>query len=340
MAERETEMFLLKNKLLTFTVLGLVMLAGAAVPALALQIITPADGALLESPGHLIIKAGDKPAIDGLTIEINGVKSDIIPISASDYRKMFRDLLILQAEFDPGESRLIVEGYEGSRKVAEARAQVYLRSEYDVPPARYRTLPFHLAEREALCTGCHHNLKPTAQELAEPSPVSHPCATCHGKLIDRKHVHGPAGVYECTSCHDTGSKPAKYAVPDREGAFCLDCHQDKYDDFRKSKRMHGPVEVKQCLVCHDPHASDTLAQIRGKVNASCLRCHSTVQSGQHVVRGFSGQLHPLEGLVNPSDPSKPLNCASCHEPHAANLPAYLRGTGASTMVFCRRCHNK
>lgn len=310
------------------------------VPAQALQILTPADGALLESSGHLIIKAGETPAIDGLAVDINGVKSDIISISAPDYRKMFKDLLILQADFDRGENKVLVEGYAGGRRVAEARIQVYLRSEYDTPPAKYRELPFHSADREALCAGCHHNLKPTSAELGEPSPLNHPCATCHGKIIDFKHVHGPAGVFECTSCHDPDSKPAKYAVPDRVGAFCLDCHQDKYDDFRKAKRIHGPVEAKQCLACHDPHASDTLAQVRGKVNASCLRCHARVESGQHVVRGFSGQLHPLEGPVNPSDPTRPLNCASCHEPHAANLPSYLRGESTNQVIFCRRCHNK
>jgi predicted CXXCH cytochrome family protein len=329
-----------RPKYVIITIICLLTAILSVADARALQIVTPSDGALLENSGHLIIKAGDTPPIDGLSVDINGVKSDIISIAAPDYRKLFKDLLILQADFDPGENTVVVEGYAGGRRVAEARIQVYLRGEYNTPPARYRELPFHLAEREALCGGCHHNLKPTPQELAEPSPVNHPCASCHGKLIDRKHVHGPAGVFECTSCHDVASKPAKYAVPDRDGAFCLDCHQDKYDDFRKAKRMHGPVEVKQCLVCHDPHASDSLAQIRGNVNASCLRCHASLASGQHVVRGFSGQLHPLEGLVNPSDPSKPLNCASCHEPHSADLPAYLRGTGSSTMVFCRRCHNK
>lgn len=329
-----------KPKLLLIMVAGLLAAILTAAPARALQIVTPTDGALLEDSGHLIIKAGDTPPLDGLVIDINGVKSDIISISSPDYRKMFKDLLILQADFDAGENKIVVEGYSGTKRVAEARVQVYLRGEFDTPPARYRTSPFHIAEREALCDGCHHNLKPTAAELSEPSLVNHPCATCHGKIIDRKHVHGPAGVFECTSCHDSSSKPAKYAVPDRDGAFCLDCHQDKYDDFRKAKRMHGPVEAMQCLVCHDPHASDTLAQIRGKVNDSCLRCHASLQSGQHVVRGFSGQLHPLDGLLNPSDPSKPFNCASCHEPHAANLQAFLRGTGASTMIFCRRCHNK
>jgi len=330
-----------KQKLLTPMVAG-VFVAALLVPvaARALQIVTPADGALLGESRHLIIKAGDTPPIDGITVDINGVKSDIVPISAPEYRKMFRDFLILGADFDPGENKIVVEGYAGTRRVAEAAAQVYLRSEFDAPPARYRELPFHVAEREALCQGCHHNLNPTAKELAEPTPSKHPCASCHAGLINRKHVHGPAGVFECTSCHDAGSKPAKYAVADRDGRFCLDCHQDKYEDFRKAKRMHGPVEAKLCLVCHDPHASDTLAQVRGKVNASCLRCHATVQSGQHVVRGFSGQLHPLEGPVNPSDPSKPLSCASCHEPHGADLKALLRGKGSSTMVFCRRCHNK
>ena len=312
------------------------------VPALAraLQIVVPADGAILESSRHLVVKAGETPTIDGITVDINGVKSDIVPISSPEYRKAFRDFLILQADFDPGENKIVVEGYAGTRRVAEARAQVYLRGEFDTPPTRYRTASFHVTEREALCAGCHHNLKPTAKELAERTPAKHPCASCHAGLINRKHVHGPAGVFECTSCHDPESKPAKYAVADADGRFCLDCHQDKYEEFRSSKKMHGPVEAKQCLVCHDPHASDTLAQVRGKANASCLRCHASVTAGQHVVRGFSGQLHPLEGPVDPSDRHKPLSCSSCHDPHSAGLKALLRGKSASNAVFCRRCHNK
>lgn len=333
-------MHLTRPKLLSLMAAGLLFTGFLATAAHALQIVTPTDGALLESSGHLIIKAGEAPPIDGLMVDINGVKSDMIPISSPDYRKQFKDLLILQTDLDPGENRIVVEGYAGGRRVADARIQVYLRGEYDTPPARYRALPFHAAEREALCAGCHHNLKPTAQELAEPSPVNHPCATCHGKLIDRRHVHGPAGVFECISCHDPASKPVKYAVPDRDGRFCLDCHQDKYDDFRKAKRIHGPVEAMLCLACHDPHASDTLAQVRGSVNASCLRCHAEVTPGQHVVRGFSGGVHPLEGLSNPSDPTKPFNCASCHEPHAGDVVALLRGPGGGSLVFCRRCHNK
>lgn len=329
-----------KQVLLILIVSALSVAAGPTPGAHALEIVTPADNSLLDSSRHLIVKAGDNPSIEGITVEINGTKSDIIPISAPQYRKMFRDFLILQADFDPGENRVVVEGYVGNKRVSETTVQVYLRGEYDTPPERYRVRPFHVVEKEALCVGCHHNLKPSAKELAEPSPVKHPCNSCHADLINRKHVHGPAGVYECTSCHDPGSKPARYAIADPDGHFCLDCHQDKYDEFRHAKRMHGPVEAKQCLVCHDPHASDTLAQVRGSVNASCLRCHATVLSGQHVVRGFSGQMHPLEGPVNPSDQSKPLNCASCHEPHGAELEALLRGKSASNSVFCRRCHNK
>jgi predicted CXXCH cytochrome family protein len=103
--------------------------------------------------------------------------------------------------------------------------------------------------------------------------------------------------------------------------------------------MHGPVELGACLICHDPHASDTLAQVRGAVNVSCLRCHEEIRFGNHVVRGVSGREHPLEGLRNPADGTKPFNCASCHNPHAGNTKAYLRGEGTG-MVFCLYCHKK
>lgn len=320
-----------------------VFLAGLLLPAsaAALKIVVPADGAILASPRHLIVKAGDRADIDGLAVSINGVDSDIIAISSPEYRKTFRDLLILQADFDPGENRIVVKGYAGSKVVAEVRAQVYLQSEFETPPARYRPQPFHVAEREVLCQGCHHNLNPTAKELLSPNPAKHPCASCHAGIIDQKHVHGPAGAFECGSCHNPDSKPARYAVADPDGRFCLECHQDKYDEFRAAKFMHGPVQIGACLLCHDPHASDTLAQVRGPVNASCLRCHEKVKPGDHVVRGISGRGHPLEGPVNPEDQTRPFHCSSCHDPHSGQGKQYLRGGfAASNMSFCQKCHKK
>lgn len=323
---------------ITGSLLAIILLLPAG--ASALQILTPADGAIITSSGHLVVKAGEAPAIDGLTIDINGVDSEIIPISSPAYRKAFRDFLIVKPDFDPGENRILVKGYAGGKPVAEARARVYLTEDPDRAPAGFEVKPFHVTAREALCEGCHHNLKPSAEDLAVANPARHPCASCHAGLINRKHVHGPAGVFECTSCHDPGSAPARYALIADGEKLCSGCHEDNVRSFRKSAFVHGPVAAGLCLVCHDPHASDSLAQIRGTVNASCLRCHDQVKVGEHVVRGVGGKPHPLEGNVNPADPAKPLNCASCHDPHGGQVKSYLRGNGKNLMGFCLYCHKK
>lgn len=325
--------------MLTGGLLGCMLLFSAA-PGYGLQMVYPVDGSWLTASGYLIIKGGDKPALDGVAIDINGVKSDVIDISAPAYRKAFRDFVILQADFDPGVNRIVIEGYLGSKRVSEVRSEIFLVDERtQAPPAKFRAGPFHLPEREALCQGCH-SMNPSAQELAQAQAKKNPCGSCHARMLDRKHVHGPAGVFECTYCHQTDSRPAKYVPRDADGKICLECHDDKVKEYRAAKFVHGPVEAVLCVVCHDPHASDQPAQLVEKANDLCSSCHAEVREGQHVLRGVQGSGHPLSGRISPLDPGKEFNCASCHDPHAGQGPELFRGGVTNRFEFCRLCHKK
>lgn len=309
-------------------------------PARALEILSPADGAVVSKTTRLVIKGGDKPVVDAIMITINGEKSDLLDISAAAYRQSFRDFVFLEAGYDPGVNQLEVEGYAGGKRVAAAKAKVYLPEGVIEPPAPFAFKPFHTAEREALCTGCHHNMNPDAKALANPVPVQNPCGSCHGALLNAKHVHGPAGVYDCVACHDPQSRPAKYAQPDIEGRFCLECHDDVLTAARKEPFVHGPVDSGHCLACHDPHASDAPGLMRGAtLNQGCLVCHEKVGTEVHAIRSVTGTSHKLEGPRNPAAPGKPFHCASCHAPHGAKTQGLLQGAAAG-FSFCSQCHKK
>lgn len=315
------------------------LLLGAG-PALALELVYPQDGTYVTASRYLIVNGGRQPWLDALTIEINGVKSDRIDISAPEYRDLFGDKLVVEPIFDPGENRMVIEGYLGRDKVATHRATVFYQdSPQTRPPNNFTPGAYHLSEREAPCQECH-NMFPSPEELKKHSPQEHPCASCHQRMLHQKHVHGPAGVYECDYCHQVDSRPVKYQAKTGDAELCLECHQDMQDEFARSKFVHGPIEAGSCLICHDPHAGPLAAQLRRPVNQLCLECHARVAKTVHVVRTAQGQGHPLDGPNRLLPAGGDLDCVSCHTPHAAATSTYLAFGVTSRMALCSNCHKK
>ena len=309
-------------------------------PARALQLVYPADETSVHRSDFLISKGGEQPALEGMTVEINGAKSDIIDISGDDYRAAFKDFLILQPSFDPGRNVVKIEGYRGGQVVARQSATIYfMAGPYDVPPEGFPTFVMHRPETEALCAGCH-NMNPTPEQLAQASPVKNPCAACHRRMLQDKYVHGPAGVFRCTYCHQPDSTPNRYQAQDGDAGLCNQCHQDKVDEFKKNKFVHGPVAVGLCSVCHDAHASNNPAQAVLPINDLCLSCHAKVAESPHVVRGIRGEAHPLKGVQDPSRPDRDLSCVSCHNPHGGNSEYYFVRNIQGRFSLCSLCHTK
>lgn len=323
-----------------FVVLSVLLLGVSVRPGYALEIVYPADGTYVTRSNYLIVKAGEAPAIDGLTIEINGVASDLIDISSPEYKGLFQDFLIVEPEFDGGTNQVRVEGYQRGKVVAKAVAEIYFMADFAVqPPDGFAPYVMHVAEREALCAPCH-NMNPTERELAADTAAANPCGSCHRRMLEKKHVHGPAGVYECTTCHDAASRPAKYRLIEDEAALCNECHFDKVEQFRESKFVHGPVEAGYCLVCHDSHATDNPAQLLASTNQVCLACHEGVQQDVHVLRGVGGKSHPLGDRLDPSGHGRMLSCASCHNPHGGMTEAMFQRGISNRFVLCQICHQK
>lgn len=308
--------------------------------ALALQLVYPLDGTYVTKSNYLIVKGGTDPLLSGLAIEINGVKSDIIDISLEAYRAAFGDMLIVEPSFDPGRNRIIVEGYLGEEKISTVTATIYYQDRIDkAPPSDFNLEVFHFPEREKSCAGCH-NMTPSPAELANPDPRKNPCASCHMRMLDKAHVHGPAGVYECTYCHEVSSTPNKYQPRPGDAVLCMECHEDKQAEYRKSKFVHGPIEAGLCMVCHDPHASNQRSQLIKPAYDLCVSCHEKIAKEPHVTRGSSGKPHPLKGVANPAGLGEDLSCASCHDPHAGTVKAMFRWGISSRMALCGKCHKK
>jgi predicted CXXCH cytochrome family protein len=314
----------------------LILLSGASAKAWSLEILYPQDGTYVTKSNYLIVRGGGDPLLDGVMIEIDGVKSGFIDLSLEQYRRLYTDKLVVEPLFDPGENTIVVEGYLQGEVVASSRASVYFLADVNkVPPTNYRKEVFHQADREEVCASCH-NMQPSKVQLQDPT-TNNPCASCHARMLAKAHVHGPAGVYECSYCHDVESRPVKYAVRLVDGGLCLECHEEQ----SSMPLLHGPVEAGICVACHDPHASDQPAQLLAELNQSCLGCHEGVRGRPHVVNagGVSGG-HPLEGPENPRKPQEKLNCSSCHNPHGGQTERYFVDAVKSAMQLCSECHKK
>lgn len=322
-----------------FRVAGLllIMFVGIASIAAALEIHYPADGTYVTRSDSLVIKAGK--GVDGLVLELGGEKSDLIDISGQEYRTLFKDMLILQPSYDPGPNRIRVFGYFEGEKVAETEVNFYYHTQRtSAPPQGYRPFVMHTAEHEAACVGCH-NLDPKQADLDNPLPQENPCVGCHRGMLRPEWAHGPAGAFECGSCHDLQNEQGRFRERDINASLCTECHQDIVDSYLGMEYVHGPVAVGLCNVCHDSHASPHQGQLVTSVNELCLGCHEGIGKGAHVVRGVDGQPHPLKGVPDPSR-SGELSCTGCHNPHGGNGRYYFQRGIRTRMELCQSCHRK
>lgn len=317
------------------------MLVVSAHPVWALQLVYPEDGTYVVRSDYVIIKGGHAPDLDSVVINVNGTASDPIDISGADYRAAFGDFLILQPEFDSGVNRIEVQGFAAGKQVADLKAKIYYQAPLaDLAPGTYRPYVMHTPQREKLCAGCH-NMQPDKVELQDSSPQTNPCASCHARMLDKKHVHGPAGVYSCVACHDPSSKPNRFEVrAENDAALCNSCHQEQVASFQSNKYVHGPVAAGMCLICHDAHASDQPAQVVAPINDLCLSCHAEVKQGIHVTRGVGGKAHPVSWPEDPSRKGRKLSCTSCHNPHGGKSKAYFQRGLTSRFALCQICHQK
>lgn len=321
---------------------AIIILCTLSPSAQALELIYPADKTVVGRSDFLVIKGGDKPSFEELTIDINGVDSDPIDISTEEYKTAFADFLILEPSWSVGKNTVIVKGRVAGKVVATARAEFFYKNPADpvaIIPKGFQPFIMHTAEKEALCAPCH-KMYPSDVELKNAKAENNPCASCHARMFNKKFVHGPEGVFQCRDCHDSKSKPQRWQGRQDDLAMCGECHIDKIDDFKKNAFVHGPVATGNCVVCHDPHASDEPAQLVANVNSLCLGCHESVELNNHVVRGVGGKGHPLDKVKDPSRAGRQMACSSCHDAHSGASKNFFPRKITGRYTLCQECHQK
>ncbi len=223
------------------------------------------------------------------------------------------------------------------------------------------------------CDTCHAPAKDGKVVLIAATPKEI-CLTCHsdkGEQIEKAKVQHPGAAGDCTDCHNphAGSSPG-FPKPNAV-AVCLGCHTDQAEQGNKA-HVHQPAFVQGCATCHDPHGNDNEHLLRAKTpNALCLECHGpdakpAKLESEHLVTIFDGKVklpedyfakvpvlpiafglgHPVEGhpvtdRMDPNDLKKvliPLNCLTCHQPHASAQPDLLVKDQANGTAFCQTCH--
>jgi predicted CXXCH cytochrome family protein len=157
-----------------------------------------------------------------------------------------------------------------------------------------------------------------AQAVERPSSPQTTCVTaeCHNTYGTRPHVHGPVGLGDCKSCHESADPEAHTYKLTRQGRdLCEYCHLDQ----ATKKRVHEPLKTGACTQCHDPHSSENPSLIVEKTVARlCERCHETGK-----------------GVLFLHGPAAVGECTICHDSHSAERDNLLLDEPTN---LCFGCH--
>jgi predicted CXXCH cytochrome family protein len=230
---------------------------------------------------------------------------------------------------------------------------------------------------EKSCETCHAAAKDGKVVLTAASPKQL-CVTCHsdkGEQIEKAKVQHAGVAGECTDCHNPHAGNTAGFVQPTPVAACLNCHSDQAELQKQQKKLHlhQPAFQQGCATCHEPHGGDNQHLLRtANVNSLCLACHGPDRhpapvEKEPLVTIFDGKVklpedyftkqrvpvlplqyglghpterHPVSDVTNLATKSvTPMNCLTCHQPHAGAENGMLVKDQAPNMDFCRTCHS-
>ena len=226
------------------------------------------------------------------------------------------------------------------------------------------------------CDSCHSEPKDGKVVLVQTDTRAL-CVTCHDdeakKIANAKVPHAGAQG-ECIACHSPHASAYDRLLHPDPVTACENCHAEQAEMHKKDAVLHPAAFRDGCYTCHDGHGGDRPKLLRAEVanNRLCLECHSSrrnpkVDQETGTVSIFGGTVrlpgfyftrmpsldlnrgdsfghptttHPVIAAVDRSDPEKkrPMNCVSCHQPHASNARGMLDIATNKSMDLCNRCH--
>jgi len=189
-----------------------------------------------------------------------------------------------------------------------------------------------LAERNAVCVGCHEGSTRTAW---------------HASAHERADL-------ACTSCHQIHQESDRVLAKATEAQVCQSCHQRQRADFQKTSAHPVRQGKMACSDCHAPHGSNAPAMlVKATLNQTCTSCHAEKRGPllwEHApVVDDCASCHTPHGSVRAALLTKnpPLLCQQCHttagHPSVARTGAALPGgteggSGFLVAGSCTNCH--
>ena len=321
-------------------------------------ILYPKKNALVGSRVNLVLDpSADWSAIRFFQVIVGATEYRVVDTSTMKHA-------VQGIRLEPGLNTITVKLFEAwskKKKKQKLRAivTVPVYSKNDIVtggaiPRPFSPRPFHSRKNEQPCSGCHRlNVQPSDFEQGKPEDMM--CYACHRGIPTGEHIHGPAAIWDCLTCHNPELYPVKYQFlpvtasqrtrKTATGKYkiitvaesCKKCHHA----ILSGSYTHGPADAGYCTLCHDPHASPNPAWLKKGPWDLCVTCHATMAAGRHVVAGFvSGKGHPTKKRKDRSRPGKRLSCASCHEPHSAESEHLFAHDIKTRYELCRICHAK
>lgn len=159
--------------------------------------------------------------------------------------------------------------------------------------------PQPLAERNAVCLGCHERGL---------------------RLYWKGSAHEARGL-ACTDCHRGMVKVSEkhQFVKETEMETCFQCHLQRQAQLQRSSHMPYREGKMTCSNCHNPHGTATpKLLVENSVNETCYKCHAEKRGP------FLWEHPPVRE-----------NCLNCHEPHGSQHEKLLK---VKRPRLCQRCH--
>ena len=107
----------------------------------------------------------------------------------------------------------------------------------------------HTPYRLNQCQSCHDAMsgllvRPVQEGL---------CLTCHARVVEeKKYVHGPVAVADCSLCHHYHGSPFPGLLLTDPIKTCLNCH----DQSDLTEGAHHAQPDRSCTDCHDAHGGE------------------------------------------------------------------------------------